>query len=172
MTPWTFRATASNGTLSSPYIEVAFPEFAHVNGTKAARYQPSSWLGSFDDLYLGGAYGKVSAAVDLGGTEYDVVIESATTPQGPAANTYMANHRYDANFPSSVAFPRAPFPSSPSLNLGCCYAGPPVVTYGSDDYPEVMGVGTDGCLYETWIDWWSGAPVANGPFFTGACGLL
>lgn len=47
----------------------------------------------------------------------------------------------------------------------------PVVIYGSDGFPEVLFVGVDGCLLETYLDYWSGGPVVNGPFVTGICGF-
>ncbi len=61
---------------------------------------------------------------------------------------------------------------SPPLIVGGVFISPPVAIYGSDGYPEILGVGTDGCLYETWLDYWSsGGPYVNGPNGTGICGF-
>ena len=52
------------------------------------------------------------------------------------------------------------------------FASPPSVIYGSDGYPEVLGIGLDGCIWETWLDYWSGGSIVNGPYNTGICGLF
>jgi hypothetical protein len=60
----------------------------------------------------------------------------------------------------------------PTLTINGIFISPPVAIYGSDGYPEVLGVGTDGCLYETWLDYWAnGGPYVNGPNWTGICGF-
>jgi hypothetical protein len=52
------------------------------------------------------------------------------------------------------------------------FYSPPQVVWGNDGYPEVLGMGADdGCLWETYLDFFSGKTVVNGPYQTGICGL-
>jgi hypothetical protein len=61
---------------------------------------------------------------------------------------------------------------SPLVVVGGNFVTPPVVIYGSDGYPEILGVDYQGCLWEMWIDYWS----AGGPYAysnrTPACGFI
>jgi len=60
---------------------------------------------------------------------------------------------------------------SPAVKITGAYTSPPAAIFGSDGFPEILGVGFDGCLYETWLDYVSGGQVVNGPNATGICGL-
>ena len=140
--------------------------FVPFPGGKGLRYlrfsnkQGSGWASLLQGVGAGSnTYGASASAVNPAGTEVVVVSESRQdSPAQYPFQSYVAM-RYLAGSPNDT------FSSIPGVFLS-----PPAVLYGSDGFPEVIGIGQDGCLYETWLDYQTGGPIVSGPYNTGVCG--
>jgi hypothetical protein len=87
--------------------------------------------------------------------EYDVAWQN---PDGSFSAIHVSNNG-------------ATFGPITSIGLGWSFVSPPSVIYGADGLPYYFGIGMDGCLYFTTVDWWDGL-APDGPYSTNVCGLL
>ncbi len=148
----------NSNTATADAMAVYVP--ANVWDYNTSNWSKSSWY----DLGTEDSRGTVAVAAD-NLTNSSVMVVRWFQYIGDASDT-------NGGFYAAARFQEGAMSPNQEFQLNGDYISAPQVVYGNDGFPEVLGVGTDGCLYENWLDFLGdGFPVVNGPFATGICGM-